>query len=162
MIGTFGAATSSTSNLRKHTREDIEKWSPLMQARFFRSLVASGLPLDRMARDYGMAAGDIARFLRTDSMYEAACKIELPDDVRAKVHDPRTFSGTVLQRLIEFPKIREFLGIEFDERGGLRGRVHRDEFAKGYRRILSDIARGKVDTRTVNTVADMEVYPAAG
>jgi len=141
--------------LRKHTREQVERWSVLMQAKFYASLAASGIPLEEMAREYATTAGEIRGFLRTHAMYEAACRIPLPDDVREKVHDPRTFPGALLQRLIEIPKVREFLGIDFDARGGLLGGVHREEFAKGFRRILSDIAREKQDTRSLNTVDDV-------
>jgi hypothetical protein len=146
--------------LRKHTRDQVDRWSPLMQARFYRTLAAGGASLAEMARQYGTTAGDMARFLRTNSMYEAACRIDLPEDVRKKVHDPRNFPAAVLQRLIDIPKARTFLGIVFDDKGEIRGNVHRDEFAKGYARILSDIAREKIDTRKLNTVADAEKYLA--
>lgn len=144
--------------LRKHTREQIERWSPLMQARFYRSLLASGTSVDSMAREYGLSPGTITGFLRTDAMYTAACNLDLPESVQRVVQDPRKFPAAVLQRLVDIPKARSFLGVDFSKNGEIRGKVHPDEFRKGFARILSDIARRKIDTRTLNTVRDAEQY----
>lgn len=144
--------------LRKHTRLQVRGWTPLMQARFYRSLAASGLSLQQMASEYGETPSGIAHFLRIDSMYRAACNIDLPEDVRDVVHDPRSFPASVLRRLIDVPKTREFLGIEFDENGDLAGRIQKDEFAKGLRRILADIARKAIDTRKLNKTEEIEQY----
>lgn len=142
----------------KHTRDQIERWSTIMQARFFRSLAKVGLTPQEIATRYGRTPGDVAGFLRVDEMYDIACAMDLPENVRQIVHNPRLFPAAVLERLIEIPKAREVLGIEFDDRGGVRGKVHLDEFRKGYRRILTDIATKKVDTRTLNRVEDAEKY----
>lgn len=147
--------------LQKHTREQIERWSPLMQAKFYRSLADSGITIEEMARRYARPAGEIARFLRLDEMYEIACAITLPEEARVRVHNPRDFRAAVLERLLDIPTAREFLGIEFDSAGRVRGIVPKEEFAKAYRKILTDIAAGSVDTRTLNTVKEAAKYLAA-
>jgi len=144
--------------MQKHTRDQVQRWSPLMQARFFRTLAAGGLTAEELAENYDTAPGEVAEFLRMDTMYEVACAMELPQQVRDVVHNPRKFNASALQRLIAIPKARDFLGISFDERGALRGSVHADEFRKGFKRIISDIALEKIDTRTLNKVSDAEKY----
>jgi len=144
--------------MQKHTRQQIERWSPLMQARFYRSLIDSGVALSEVTRQYGTTASVIAEFLRTDAMYEVACSMDLPKEVRKVVNNPREFPAAVLQRLLDVPKTREFLGVEFGDNGELRGKVHPDEFRKGYARILTDIAQKKVDTRKLNKAKDIESY----
>jgi hypothetical protein len=147
--------------LQKHTRQQIERWSPLMQARFYRSLVQSGSDLATLASQYGVTAAEIADFLRTDEMYRIACLLDVPSDVRKVIDDPREFPGSLLQRLIGFPKVREFLGIEFDGTGSVKGSIDKSEFTKGYGRILSDIVREKIDSRTLNTREDAAKYLSA-
>lgn len=144
--------------LRKHTREQIERWSPLMQARFYVTLATDDLSIEEIASRYRTPASEILGFLRLYSAYEVACRMDLPDDVREIVRNPREFPAAVLERLLAIPAARQFLGIDFDARGGLRGTVHKDEFVKGYGKVLTDIARKDLDTRRINKVEDAEKY----
>lgn len=144
--------------LRKHTREQIQRWSPLMQARFYRSLTEAGVTIKDMAKRYGVPPGEIASFLRLDSMYRLARSMELPEEVAAAVNDPRQFPGSVLERLLDGRDFRGFLGIEFDADGGITARVNAKDFRKAYSRVLSDIAAKRIDTRTANKAEDTVKY----
>jgi hypothetical protein len=145
--------------LQKHTRDQVLRWSPIMQARFYRSLARSaGLTPQEIADRYGSTPGEIAKFLRTEEMYEIACALDLPQPVRDVVQNPRAFPAAVLERLLEVAKTREVLGIGFDDRGGIRGNVDPDEFRKGYTRMVTDIANKVIDTRTLNRADDAEAY----
>ena len=144
----------------KHTLPQVQKWSPLMQARFYRGLIKEGVPLDELAKQYGVAAAVISSNLRLDTLYTAACAIPLPEDVRLIVHDPRNFHVSTLERLMEVRETRDFLGIEFDQLGRLKGNVHADEFRKNFGRILADIAHDEIDTRVLNTTAEIATYVA--
>lgn len=144
--------------MQKHTRQQVERWSTLMQASFYKSLAESGQSLEALAEEYGRPPSEIAGFLRTDTMYAIACSLDYPEDIATIVRDPRVFPAAVLQRLLETPKTREFLGIEFRDQVELVGKVDAKEFKKAYARIVTDIANGDVDTRTLNTVDDVEEY----
>src|SRR5258708_40281152 len=85
--------------LQKHTRDQVQRWSPLMQSRFYRGLMRSGVSIDDLAKQHGVTAGEVRDFLRIDSMYELARSLKLPDAVRSTVNDPREFPASVLQRL---------------------------------------------------------------
>jgi len=144
--------------MQRHTQTQVEKWSVLMQARFLRGLIKEGVPLEEVTKQYGIAAGEIAKSLRLDTMYAAACAILLAEDVRTVVQDPRNFNASVLERIIEVPKAREFLGIEFDPSGKLKGKIDVREFQKVYARILTDIVTDKINTRILNKASDVENY----
>lgn len=144
--------------LQRHTREQIERWSVLMQARFYRSLVTSGEQLPALAVQYGVTVDEIKSFLRTDEMYQIACAMELSPEVRKKVRDSRSFPGSLLQRIIGYPRLREALGIEFDSSGRVKGTVNKEEFKKGYSRVLGDIALDVMNSRTLNSAADADQY----
>ena len=147
--------------MSRHTQRQIEGWSPLMQARFYRNLVASHVSVQDIADQYHIPASDITDALKMGLMYEIACTLDLPADVAAKVRNPREFPVTTLERLYKYPKALEFLGIQFDDQKGLVGRVHADEFRKGYGRIITDIARGRAGSRHLNTIGDMQKYLAS-
>jgi hypothetical protein len=144
--------------MQKHTRQQIEKWSPVMQARFYRSLTDAGLSGAELVKRYGGSPSEVAEFLRLEAAYDLACRIDLPEGVRTKVHDPRSFPTSVLQRILDVPKAREALGISFDESGKISGNVAPDEFKKAFSRVLSDIASEKINTRKLNTQQDVEKY----
>lgn len=144
--------------MQKHTRQQIEKWSPVMQARFYRSLTNAGFTSTELVKRYGGTQSEVSEFLRLEAAYDLACRIDLPDSVKSKVHDPRKFPVSTLQRILDVAKARDALGIVFDENGAISGTVHPDEFGKGFARVLTDIASEKINTRTVNTQQDVEKY----
>ncbi|TKC93697.1 hypothetical protein [Polyangium fumosum] len=156
----FAASREAAAPLimRKHTRQQVARWSPLMQARYYRTMAGSGVNLEELARQYGTTPSEIATFLRTDVMYDIACGMDLPSDVAEVVRDPRQFSSSTLKRLLDYGKAQEFLGIQFDEHGNLHGKVDAQEFKRGFVRILTDIARNVIDTRTLNKTDDIEKY----
>lgn len=147
--------------MSKHTRSQVESWSPLMQAKFYRNLVDRGLTVDDIAEQFSLASSEITDALQRYTMYSIACSLDLPEEVAKKVQNPREFPVTNLDRLYKNPKVNRFLGISFDENKGLTGSVDVDEFKKGYTKIVTDIATGTVHSRTLNTTAEMDEYLAS-
>ncbi len=144
--------------LQKHTRDQVQRWSPLMQSRFYRGLMRSGVSIDDLAKQHGVTAGEVRDFLRIDSMYELARSLKLPDAVRSTVNDPREFPASVLQRLLEMTAFQKFLGLQFEADGSVSAKAAPKDFQKAYTRVLTDIAEEKINTRTVNTVKNAEEY----
>lgn len=144
--------------MARHTRSQVARWSPIMQARFYAGLRGEGITVKALAKQYGVPPSKIVENLRVDSAYRAACSVDLPNDIAETVRNPREFEVSVLERLMNSPKVRSFLGIEFDEEGRLKGKVAPDEFKKAMGRILTDIVNGKIDTRRLNTAANIEEY----
>lgn len=146
--------------MQKHTLVQVQKWSRIMQARFYRGLVRDGVPLDEVAKEYGVPLSEITKNLRIDTLYTVACAIELPEEIRNVVHDPHEFKISSLERLFDVPKARELLGIEFDAFGKLKGKFDKSEFTKALARFLNDAVREDMDTRTLNTADDVAAYVA--
>src|SRR5688572_4907919 len=118
--------------LQKHTREQVQRWSPLMQARFYRGLTRSGVTIDDLAKQHGVTPGEMRDFLRIDSMYELARSLKLPDDVRKTVNDPRDFPASVLQRLLDMTAFQKFLGLHFEADGSVSAKATPKDFQKAY------------------------------
>lgn len=146
--------------LRKHTRDQILRWGPLMQAKFYRNLANSGVSVAILAKNYGISPSTVRDFLRTDAMYEIACSLDLTPEVAAVVRDPRAFPASVLERFLDMPKARDFLALSVDAQGDISSTAKPDDFRKAYARVVTDIATGEVDTRTINTAELAERYVA--
>ena len=143
----------------RHTISQIQTWSPVQQARYFRSLVDAGTSVAEVAKTVGFTQSQVAEFLRSDLMYQVACNLDsLPEDVRARVHDPRNFAASTVDRLLDNKGVRDWLGIDFDGEGKLVGKVEAREFAKGYSRLIADVVSGKVNSRTINSAKDIATY----
>lgn len=143
----------------RHTMEQIQKWSPVQQARYFQSLIEEGLAVASVAKLVGFSNAEIAQYLRTAGVYEIACSLTtLPAEIREKVMDPRNFEASTLDRLLSNPTVRNWLGIDFDAEGKVTGKIHPDEFKKGFARIVSDLASGKESSRTLNKAKEIEAY----
>lgn len=146
--------------MSKHTRGQVESWSPLMKAKFYRNLTKRGLTIDDIAEQYSLQASEITDALRRDIMYSVACSLDLPEKVAKKVQNPREFPITSLERLYKNPNVNAFLGISFDEDRGLIGSVKPEEFKRGYTKIVTDIATSRIDSRKLNKTTAMEKYLA--
>jgi hypothetical protein len=144
--------------VNRHTGNSLHRWQPGQQAKYIRTLVGPGYTIDDVAKSIGMSRSEIVKNLRTDTMLQVARTLMLPDDVRSKVQDPRVFSVSSLERLIQSPAALKFLGVEFDGDGGLVGHVEEAEFKKGYTRMVSDVAVANVDTRTLNGAEEIQEY----
>jgi hypothetical protein len=144
--------------MNRHTKTDIRRWEPIQQARYIQSLLDSGAALDQLPDFTGFRRGDLVEKLRTKTMYDIANMLPLSAAMKDIVSDPRRFNASTLERVIETPRLREFLGIEFDDEGGIIGKVHPEDFKRAYQRIVEDIVNGKVDTRIINKKAGVSRY----
>jgi hypothetical protein len=144
--------------VNRHTGIGVQRWKPAQQAKYLRTLVTPDVSLDDVARQLGMSKSDLLKNLRTDTMYQIACSLELPPEAMSIVRSPRDFNASVLERLVENTDTLNFLGVEFDDRSNLRGSIDEQEFRKGFSRMVTDIASGEVDTRSLNNAEDIRKY----
>lgn len=143
----------------KHTQLGFEKWSPVMQAKFYHDTIEEeAFTVRQAAKFFNMAPGDVMKNVQFYKMYEIAKALDLADDIRELVENVRDFPMTNVERFYLNPKIAKSLGIEFNEEGELRGSIDPNEFKKGYRRIVTDVATKKVDSRTHNKASNFEQY----
>ncbi len=144
--------------MSKHTKPQIASWKPIMKASFYHRLLQSGLSIEDLSREYNIEASDILTSLRLYKMYNIACTLELPEDVSKVVQNPREFNATTLQRFYVHKIGMDFLGIKFDESDSVVGSVDPDEFKKGYKKIVSDIAIGKIISRSLDRTENIKKY----
>lgn len=136
--------------MNRHTQTGIKRWEPIQQARYVHSLRTAGMTLDNLAATTGFTKGDLLAIFRTHTMYEIANSLKLDAKTTATVRDPRKFNTSTLERVIGSPRMRDFLGIQFDNDGQVVGSVHPDDFKKAYKKVIQDIVDGEIDTRKLN------------
>ncbi len=142
----------------KHTPiQGTKKWKRLQQARFYKQRVDAGLTIAQIAKMFSVTEGDIITELRLLTMHSVACALELPDTIATKVKNTREFPATTLQRVYDNREVKKWLGIEFNNHQ-LQGSVKKDEFVKGYSKIITDISRGYITSRSHNKNDDFKKY----
>ncbi len=115
----------------------------------------------------GYPGVDINKFLRLISVHRISKSLEYDSvQIAKKVHNERKFPATTLERLYEDKHVRNFLGFDFDVDGGVKIKIHRKEFEKGFKKIVQDVvnksasAFGPLDSRTLNSEKQRKDYLA--
>ena len=144
--------------IARHTSTQIQRWETAMQANFYRKLVNSGLSVAQIAAKFNLSVAEIKEALRDANLYQMACRLPLSAPVRDVVRDPRKFKLTNLSRIFESPTGREFFGVGFADDGTVVGKVAEKEFKKGFTKVVTDIATGDADSRTLNSPAEIKAY----
>lgn len=129
-----------------------------MRAAFYHKLLQQGEPLADVAKKFNLTIREIKQSLRDHNLYQMACRLDLKEETANVVRNPRKFNVTTLTRIFDTPAGRQFFGIEITEDGKVLGKIDPNEFKKGFKKAVSDIAAGVVDSRTLNSPSDIEGY----
>jgi hypothetical protein len=144
---------------KEHTDKTAMPWSRIMQAEFYKRQLENEVSLDELASKYNKTKSEIASFLKLINMYEVACNLDYSDEnVQTKVLDKQGFNASVLERIYDSQKMKDFLKFDFDSLGYIRGTTKKDDFKKAYKKVIEDIVDGKINTRTLNKNEDFERY----
>lgn len=119
----------------KHTQNTRRPWRPLRQAYFYKAELERGKTINDLRNDYPTV--DIGKFLRLINIHKIAKSIEYgSEQITKKVHNERTFPASTVERLYEDKKVRNFLGFEFDGDGEVKINIKKNEFEKGFKRVI--------------------------
>jgi len=89
---------------------------------------------------------------------DMARSLDLPEEIKAKLDNPRSKVFTTIERVIDSSIGRQFLKIKRDPQHGIRGTTTKKEFIRGFTKLVSDIALGKESSRTLNKNDDIQKY----
>jgi len=87
-----------------------------------------------------------------------ARSLDLPEEVKAKLDNPRAKVFTTLERIFDSSVGRNYLKVEPDSDHGIRGTTTKKEFVRGFKKLVTDVALGKQSSRTLNTNDNIQVY----
>ncbi|MFA5047873.1 MAG: ParB/Srx family N-terminal domain-containing protein [Patescibacteria group bacterium] len=141
----------------KHTQNTRRAWRPLRQAYFYKAELDRGKSVQDLRNDYPTV--DIGKFLRMINVHKIAKSIKYDSDqLTKKVHNERTFPVSTLERLYEDKHVRDFLGFDFNGDGDVQIKIGKNEFEKGFKRIVQDVVEKVVDSRALNNEKNRKEY----
>lgn len=144
----------------KHTQNTRRAWRPLRQAYFYKAELARGKTVKELRDDYPTV--DIGKFLRMINVHRIAKSIKYDSDlISKKVFNERTFPASTLERLYDDKNIRGFLGFDFDGDGEVNIKIKKEEFEKGFKRVVQDVVDKVVDSRALNNEKNRKEYIAS-
>lgn len=135
----------------RHIGAPVLAWQAENRASFILEKLEEGYDNDELRDDLGFTLADIQQARQTRSIAEMARSLDLPEEVKAKLDNPRAKLFTTLERVFDSSVGREYLKVEPDAEHGLRGTTTKSEFLRGFSKLVSDVALGKQSSRTLNT-----------
>lgn len=142
----------------RHIGTPVLAWQAENRASFILEKLSEGYDNDELRDDLGFTLADIQQARQTRAVADMARSLDLPEEIKAKLDNPRAKLFTTLERIFDSSVGREYLKIEPDPDHGLRGTTTKGEFIRGFKRLVTDVALGKQSSRTLNTNDNIRQY----
>jgi hypothetical protein len=142
----------------RHIGTPVLAWQAENRASFILEKLAEGYSNDELRVDLGFTIADIQQARQTRAIADMARSLDLPEEVKAKLDNPRAKLFTTLERVFDSSVGRDYLKVEPDPDHGLRGTTTKSEFVRGFARLVTDVALGKQSSRTLNTNDNIRAY----
>lgn len=142
----------------RHIGTPVLAWQAENRASFILEKLSEGYGNAELRDDLGFTLADIQQARQTRAIADMARSLDLPDEVKAKLDNPRAKLFTTLERIFDSSVGRDYLKVEPDPDHGLRGTTTKNEFIRGFTKLVTDVALGKQSSRTLNTNENIRAY----
>lgn len=142
----------------RHIGSPVLAWQAENRASFILDKLEEGYDNDELHDELGFTLPDIQRARQTRAIADMARSLNLPDEVKAKLDNPRAKLFTTLERVFESSVGREFLRVEPNSDHGIRGTTSKKDFVRAFSKLVTDVALGKQSSRTLNTNDNIRAY----
>lgn len=142
----------------RHVGTPVLPWQAENRASFILEKLEEGYDNQELLDELGFSSGDIQSARQIQAIAGMARSLDLPDDVREKLDNPRTSLLTTVERIFDSTVGRKFLKVEPDVDHGFRGVTTKEEFIRGFAKLVSDIALKKQSSRSLNSNDDIKNY----
>jgi len=142
----------------KHVGTPVLSWQPENRANFILEKLSEGYNTQKLLDELGFSTADVQQARQTKAIADIARSLDLPDNIKGIITNPRTKLLTTLERIFESTVGRSFLKVEPDADHGFRGLTTKREFLKGFAKLVTDVASGKQSSRTLNTNDNIRTY----
>ncbi|MEX2490525.1 MAG: ParB N-terminal domain-containing protein [Nitrospirales bacterium] len=142
----------------RHIGSPVLAWQAENRASFILDKLEEGYENNELHDELGFSLADIQKARQTRAIADMARSLDLPEEVKAKLDNPRAKLFTTLERVIESSIGRNYLKLEPDSNHGLRGTTTKSEFVRGFTKLVTDVALGKQSSRTLNTNENIRAY----
>lgn len=135
----------------RHVGTQILAWVASNRANFILEKLDEGYTQEELLGELGFSATDIRAARETRAIIQLARAVELPDDIKEKIDNPRTKAVSTIERLFQSLTGRAIIHVDRDEEHGYRIRTSKEEFVPFFQQLLTRIAKREITTRTLNT-----------
>ncbi len=142
----------------RHVGTPVLAWQAENRARFILEKLNEGYDTDDLARELGFTQSDIQSARETRAIVEMARAVDLPPELKEQINDPRTTAISTLARLFESTVGREIMRVERDVEHGYKGTTTKAAFLPFFKKLLVEVASGRVTSRTLNKNEDIKKY----
>ncbi len=142
----------------RHVGTPVLAWQAENRASFILDKLAEGYTNEQLRDQLGFTLADIQAARQTRAIADMARSLALPEEVKAKLENPRAKLFTTLERVFDSSVGRDYLKVEPDPDHGLRGTTAKAEFLRGFTKLVTDVALGKQSSRTLNTNENIADY----
>jgi len=142
----------------RHIGTPVLPWQAENRASFILDKLAEGYTNEQLRDQLGFDLADIQAARQTRAIADMARSLDLIEEVKAKLGNPRAKIFTTLERVFESSVGRDYLMVEPDPDHGIRGTTTKAEFLRGFTKLVTDVALGKQSSRTLNKNEDIHAY----
>lgn len=142
----------------RHMGTPVLGWRPENRASFILEKLAEGYDNDELRAQLGFTTSDIQAARQTRAIADMARSLDLPEEVKAKLDNPKAGIFTTLERVFDSTVGRQYLMVQPDPEHGVRGLTSKQEFLKGFTKLVHDLAVGAQSSRTLNTNDNIADY----
>lgn len=142
----------------RHIGTPILPWQAENRASFILSKLEEGYSIEELYDELGFTDHDIQKARQTRAIAEMTRALDLPEEVKAKIDNPRVKLFSTLERVFESSVGREFLKVEADLDYGLRGNTSKKEFLRAFTHLVTDITVRRETSRSLNTNENIRDY----
>lgn len=142
----------------RHVGTPVLAWQAENRASFILEKLAEGYSNEQLRDQLGFSLTDIQTARQTRAIADMARSLDLPEEVKAKLENPRAKLFTTLERVFASSVGRSYLMVEPDAEHGLRGKTTKSQFLRGFKKLVTDVALGKQSSRTLNKNEDIQSY----
>jgi len=142
----------------RHVGTPVLAWQAENRASFILDKLQEGYDNDDLRDELGFSLADIQAARQTRAIADMARSLDLPEEVKAKLDNPRAKVFTTVERVFDSTVGREYLHVEPDPEHGIKGTTSKTEFLKGLKKLVTDVALGHQSSRTLNKNEDIKKY----
>lgn len=142
----------------RHVGTPVLAWQAENRASFILDKLAEGYTDAQLRDQLGFSAPDIQAARQTRAIADMARSLDLPEEVKAKLENPRAKLFTTIERVFNSSVGRDYLMVKPDPDHGVRGTTTKAEFLRGFTKLVSDVALGKQSSRTLNSNENIREY----
>jgi hypothetical protein len=142
----------------RHIGTPVLAWQAENRASFILDKLAEGYTNDQLRDQLGFPLAHIQAARQTRAIADMARSLDLPEEVKGKLENPRAKLFTTLERVFDSSVGREYLMVEPDPDHGIRGTTTKAQFLRGFTKLVTDVGLGKQSSRTLNTNENIRDY----